>query len=96
MFRLRLPCSVIIALLFAVCAHAQGRDELAARLFGVADLVASRHRVAIWPPPEEHDYRTQVEETRESLGTAEFTRLTIEGESLDIDAVVGLVEEAGA
>ncbi len=75
----------------AVCSHSRSRDDVAARLFGLADLVASNHRVATWPPPEEHDYADQVEETRESLGTMEFTRLTIEGESLEVKAVAGLV-----
>ena len=48
----------------AVGAHGQGRDMLAARLFGLADWVASKHRVATWPPPEEHDYAAQVAATR--------------------------------
>ncbi|MGH8872565.1 MAG: adenylate/guanylate cyclase domain-containing protein [Acidimicrobiia bacterium] len=75
----------------AVCAHARGRDTLAARLFGLADWVASNHRVPTWPPPEEHDYLAQMEKTREALGTAEFARATIEGEAMTIDETVELV-----
>jgi predicted ATPase len=80
----------------AVCAHADGDDERAAQLFGLADWLASKHRVETWPPPEEKDYQSQVEATREALGTKEFARLTIEGESLSLDAIEGLVGNTAA
>jgi predicted ATPase/class 3 adenylate cyclase len=75
----------------AVSAHAQGRDVVAARLFGLADLVASNHRVAIWPPPEEHDYAAQVASTQESLGSQEFAHATVAGESLTVEDAIALV-----
>lgn len=75
----------------AVSAHAQGRDVVAARLFGLADLVASKHRVAIWPPPEEHDYAAQVASTQESLGSQEFAHATVAGESLTVEDAIALV-----
>ena len=75
----------------AVGAHAQGRDVVAARLFGLADLVASKHRVAIWPPPEEHDYAAQVASTQESLGSQEFAHATVAGESLTVEDAIALV-----
>jgi predicted ATPase/class 3 adenylate cyclase len=79
----------------AVCAHAQAHDPIAARLFGLADWVASENRVAIWPPPEERDYAAQVASTRETLGGQEFAHATVEGESMTIDAAVDMVREIG-
>ena len=75
----------------AVGAHAQGRDMVAARLFGLADLVASKHRVAVWPPPEEHDYAAQVSATQDSLDSQEFAHATVAGESLTVEDAVALV-----
>jgi predicted ATPase/class 3 adenylate cyclase len=75
----------------AVGAHAQGRDIVAARLFGLADLVASKQRVAIWPPPEEHDYAAQVSATQEALGSQEFAHATVAGESLTVEEAVEMV-----
>jgi tetratricopeptide (TPR) repeat protein len=75
----------------AVCAHADKRHELAARLFGMADWVASEHRLEVWPPFEERDYATRVSETQEALGGREFARATIEGEGMDVDQAVTLV-----
>jgi predicted ATPase/class 3 adenylate cyclase len=75
----------------AVCAHAKGRDSLAARLFGLADWVASKNRLEVWPPPEERDYATQVAETQKAMGGREFARATIEGEGIDIEEAVKLV-----
>ena len=79
----------------AVGAHAQGRDMLAAHLFGLADWLASKHRVAIWPPPEEHDYAAQVAATQESLGSQEFAHATVAGESLTVEEAIARVQ-AGA
>jgi tetratricopeptide (TPR) repeat protein len=79
----------------AICAHARREDMLAAGLFGLAEWVASEHRVAIWPPPEEHDYATQVAETRESLGGQDFAHATVAGESLAIEDAIEMVR-AGA
>jgi hypothetical protein len=78
----------------AVCSHDLGDSETAARLFGLAEWVASDNRVAIWPPPEEHDYPLKVAAVREELG-AGFARATMEGESLTIESALGLVR-AGA
>jgi len=78
----------------AVCAHADQRHELAARLFGMADWIASEHRLAVWPPPEERDYATRVSETQEALGGRDFARATIEGEGMDVDQAVTLVKGA--
>jgi hypothetical protein len=75
----------------AVGAHARGRDIVAARLFGLADLVASKQRVAIWPPPEEHDYAAQVSATQDSLDSQEFAHATVAGESLTVEEAVALV-----
>jgi predicted ATPase len=75
----------------AVGAHAQGRDMLAARLFGLADWVASKHRVAIWPPPEEHDYAAQVAATQDSIGNQDFAHATVAGESLTVADAISLV-----
>ncbi|HEY5579001.1 MAG TPA: adenylate/guanylate cyclase domain-containing protein, partial [Acidimicrobiia bacterium] len=52
----------------AVCAHALDENESAARLFGLADWVASDAQVRIWPPPDEPDYAHQVAAVREALG----------------------------
>lgn len=75
----------------AVCAHARGRDMPAAQLFGLADWVASEHRVAIWPPPEEHDYAAQVGATQERMGSREFAHAMVAGESLAIEDAIELV-----
>jgi predicted ATPase/class 3 adenylate cyclase len=75
----------------AVVARARGRDILAARLFGLADWVASEHRVAVWPPPEERDYAAQVAATQESLGSQEFAHATVTGESLTIEEAIEMV-----
>ena len=75
----------------AVCARANGRDALAARLFGLADWVASDNRVAVWPPPEERDYASQVAATRESLGGTEFAHAIVQGESMTIDQAVSMI-----
>ncbi len=80
----------------AVSAHTRGADQAAACLFGLAELMASKHRVDIWPPPEEHDYSDQVEGTRSALGTQEFIRATVEGESLTVAEVPGLILESRA
>jgi tetratricopeptide (TPR) repeat protein len=78
----------------AVCAHAEGDDMLAARLFGLADWVASEHRVAIWPPPEEHDYASQVSATQEALGSLDFAHATVNGESLSIEEAIEMIRAA--
>jgi hypothetical protein len=75
----------------AVCAHARRHDTVAARLFGLADWVASENRVAIWPPPEEHDYAGQVASTQESLGSLEFAHATVEGEAMSIEEAIEVV-----
>jgi tetratricopeptide (TPR) repeat protein len=75
----------------AVCAHTEGEDTLAARLFGLADWVASEHRVAVWPPPEEHDYATQVGDTQEMLGSLEFAHAIVHGESLTIEEAIEML-----
>jgi predicted ATPase/class 3 adenylate cyclase len=74
----------------AVCSHDLGDNETAARLFGLAEWVASDNRVAIWPPPEEHEYSLKVAAVREQLG-AGFARATMEGESLSIESALDLV-----
>jgi tetratricopeptide (TPR) repeat protein len=79
----------------AVCAHAQGRDEVAARLFGLADWVASENRVMVWPPPEERDYAATVVATQDALGGQDFAHATVEGEAMSIDDAITLVA-AGA
>ena len=76
----------------AVGAHAQGRDMLAAHLFGLADWVASKHHVAIWPPPEEHEYAAQMAATQESLESQEFAHATVAGESLTVEEAIALVQ----
>jgi hypothetical protein len=76
----------------AVCAHAEGKEELAARLFGLADWVASENRVAVWPPPEEHDYAAQVSATQEALGSLEFAHATVHGETLSIADALEMIE----
>jgi len=53
--------------------------------------LASENRVTVWPPPEEHDYAGQVASIRESLGSREFARATIEGESMSIDDAIRLM-----
>jgi tetratricopeptide (TPR) repeat protein len=73
----------------AVCAHALDENESAARLFGLADWVASDSQVRIWPPPDEPDYAHQVAAVREALG-AGFVRATMEGESLSIEQALAL------
>lgn len=75
----------------AVCAHSDGEEAIAARLFGLADWVASEHRVAVWPPPEEHDYAAQVGATQEALGSLGFAHATVQGESLIIAEVIEMV-----
>ena len=75
----------------AVGAHGQERDMLAARLFGLADWVASKHRVATWPPPEEHDYAAQVAATQDSIGSQDFAHATVAGESLTVADAISLV-----
>jgi predicted ATPase/class 3 adenylate cyclase len=76
----------------AVGAHDIGRDQLAARLFGLADWVASEHRVAIWPPPEEHDYAAVVAATRDALGGPDFAHATVEGESMGVERAIELLQ----
>jgi hypothetical protein len=75
----------------AVCAHTEGKEALAARLFGLADWVASENRLAIWPPPEEHDYAVQVGDTQEALGSLEFAHATVQGESLTVADALELI-----
>lgn len=75
----------------AVCAHAQGDEHVAARLFGLADWVASENRLTVWPPPEERDYAAQVAATREALGGKAFAHATVAGESMSIDEALALV-----
>jgi hypothetical protein len=75
----------------AVCAHSEGKESLAARLFGLADWVASENRVAIWPPPEEHDYAAQVSATQEALGSLEFAHATVQGEALSVDDALEMI-----
>ncbi|MDP9494811.1 MAG: NB-ARC domain-containing protein, partial [Actinomycetota bacterium] len=71
----------------AVCAHRLGDNETAARLFGLAEWIASDNHVRIWPPPDEPDYAQQVGAVREVLG-AGFARATMEGEALSIEQAV--------
>jgi tetratricopeptide (TPR) repeat protein len=78
----------------AVCAHAQGDEPVAARLFGLADWVASENRLTVWPPPEERDYAAQVATTREALGGKAFAHATVAGESMSIDEALALVSGA--
>jgi hypothetical protein len=78
----------------AVCVHTEGDEELAARLFGLADWVASENRIAIWPPPEEHDYAAQVSATQEALGSLEFAHATVQGETLTIDDALEMIRAA--
>ena len=75
----------------AVCAHADAEDMIAARLFGLADWVASENRVAIWPPPEEHDYAAQVASTQDALGSLDFAHATVQGEGLSIEDAIEMV-----
>ncbi|HEX6145151.1 MAG TPA: adenylate/guanylate cyclase domain-containing protein [Acidimicrobiia bacterium] len=75
----------------AVCAQARGQEEVAARLFGLADWVASENRVAVWPPPEESDYATVVGATQAALGSIEFAHATVEGEGMSIEEALDLV-----
>jgi tetratricopeptide (TPR) repeat protein len=77
----------------AVCSQDLGDSETAAQLFGMAEWVASDNRVAIWPPPEEHDYALKVAALREEMG-ARFARATMEGESLSVEAALDLVRAA--
>jgi hypothetical protein len=73
----------------AVCAHTLGDHEAAARLFGLADWMASANQIRIWPPPDEPDYARQVAAVREELG-AGFVRATMEGESLSVEQALAL------
>ena len=75
----------------AVCAHADAEDMIAARLYGLADWVASENRVAIWPPPEEHDYAAQVASTQDALGSLDFAHATVQGEGLSIEDAIEMV-----
>jgi len=77
----------------AVCAHSSGRDMLAARLFGLADWVASENRLPVWPPAEERDFALQVAATQESLGSLDFAHATVSGEAMAIDEAVELIRE---
>jgi predicted ATPase len=79
----------------AGCAHARSRETLAARLFGLADWIASKHRLEVWPPPEEPDYVTRVAETQAALGSRDFAHATIEGEGIEVEEAAALVR-AGA
>jgi predicted ATPase/class 3 adenylate cyclase len=76
----------------AVCAHARQHDSMAARLFGLADWVASDNRLAVWPPPEERDYASQVASTQEALGSLDFAHATVEGEGMSIDEAIKMVK----
>jgi tetratricopeptide (TPR) repeat protein len=73
----------------AVCAHTLGDNEAAARLFGLAEWMASADQVRTWPPPGEPDYARQVAAVREELG-AGFVRATMEGESLSVEQALAL------
>jgi hypothetical protein len=73
----------------AVCTHTLGDDQAAARLFGLADWIASANHVRLWPPPDEPDYAALVAEVRDALG-AGFVRATMEGESLSIEQALAL------
>lgn len=75
----------------AVCAHADAENMIAARLFGLADWVASENRVAIWPPPEEHDYAAQVASTQDALGSLDFAHATVQGEGLSIEDAIEMI-----
>jgi tetratricopeptide (TPR) repeat protein len=75
----------------AVCSHAEGQDMVAARLFGLADWIASENRVAIWPPPEEHDFAAQVAATQEALGSLDFAHATVQGEALSIEDAIEML-----
>jgi hypothetical protein len=57
----------------------------------LADWVASKHQVGVWPPPEEHDYASQVGATQEALGSIDFAHATVQGESLTIEEAVAMV-----
>jgi tetratricopeptide (TPR) repeat protein len=73
----------------AVCAQTVGDDETAARLFGLAEWIASNKHVPTWPPPEEPDYASIVAAVRDALGVG-FARATMEGESLTVDQALDL------
>jgi predicted ATPase/class 3 adenylate cyclase len=73
----------------AVCAHTMGDHVAAARLFGLADWMASANQIRVWPPPDEPDYARQVAAVREELG-AGFVRATMEGESLSVEQALAL------
>jgi hypothetical protein len=75
----------------AVCFHMQGEEAVAARLFGLADWVASENRVQVWPPPEERDYAVMVGATRDALGGQDFAHATVEGEAITIEEAIELV-----
>jgi hypothetical protein len=72
-----------------VCAQTIGDNETAARLFGLAEWMASDGQVRIWPPPEEPDYPSRMAAVREALG-AGFVRATMDGESLTVDQALAL------
>ncbi|MGH8913378.1 MAG: ATP-binding protein [Acidimicrobiia bacterium] len=78
----------------AACAHARQQDTVAARLFGLADWIAAESRLAVWPPPEERDYASQVTATQESLGGPAFAHATVEGEGMTVENAIELVRSA--
>src|SRR3970282_335738 len=80
----------------AVCAHVLGREAMAARLFGLADWVASENRVEVWPPPEERDYAVMVGATRDALGGQNFAHATVEGEAITVEEAIEMVAEKAA
>ena len=73
----------------AACAHTLGDNETAARLFGLAEWMASDNQVRIWPPPDEPHYSAMVAAVREALA-AGFVRATMDGESLTVEEVLAL------
>jgi predicted ATPase/class 3 adenylate cyclase len=75
----------------AVAAHARSENEMAARLFGLADWYATSNKVAPWPPAQEHDYLDKVAAAKAALGGQLFASETIQGEALSLDDAIGLV-----
>jgi predicted ATPase/class 3 adenylate cyclase len=73
----------------AVSAHTLRDNEAAARLFGLAEWMASEGQVRIWPPPDEPDYSSRVGSVREALGSG-FARSTMDGEALTVDKAIEL------
>jgi tetratricopeptide (TPR) repeat protein len=73
----------------AVSAQTLGDNETAARLFGLAEWIASEGQVRIWPPPDEPDYSSRVASVREALG-AGFVRATMDGEALTVGQAMEL------